>query len=154
MSQGLKYLKEENMEEIIANYTYHTKLNTLNDIKYSEGMHTYPKTHKAGMETVRSWLRWTCNEIMTEEFFESLVKLEDAMQKEKLVETNVHEVLEAVMLVQEITEEPAIQIQKISHDMEITHEMKKEEFKELENYYEKKNEEAEELCRKNNVTLE
>jgi hypothetical protein len=91
---------------------------------------------------------------MMEEFFDSLVKLEDVMQKEKLVETKVHEVLEAVMLVQEITEDPVIQIQKISQDMEITYEMKREEFKELENYYEKKNEEVEELCRKNNVSVE
>jgi hypothetical protein len=62
---------------------------------------------------------------MTEEFFDSLVNLEDAMQKEQLVETKVHEVLETVMLVQEIIEEPIIQIQEISQDMEITYKLKK-----------------------------
>jgi hypothetical protein len=43
---------------------------------------------------------------MTEEFFDSVVNLEDAMQKEKLVETKVNEVLETVMMVQEIEEDP------------------------------------------------
>jgi hypothetical protein len=117
-------------------------------------MYKYPETHKAGMETVRSWLKWTYNEIMTEEFFESIVNLEEAMQKEKLIETKVHEVLEAVMLVQEITEDPIVQIQMISEDMEETYEMKCEEFKELENYVEKKHEEIEELYKRSNVTLE
>jgi ribonucleotide reductase beta subunit family protein with ferritin-like domain len=112
MSQGLKYLKEESMEEIIASYAYHATLNTLKETKYSEEMYKYPETHKARMEAVRSWLKWRYNEIMTGEFFDSLVKLEDAMQKEKLVEAKVHKVLEAAMLVQEITEEPVIQIQK------------------------------------------
>jgi hypothetical protein len=59
------------------------------------------------------------------------------MQKEKLVQTKVYEVLEAVMLVQEIIEEPIIQIQMISQDMKETYEMKRKEFKELENYVEK-----------------
>jgi hypothetical protein len=43
MSQGLKYLKEENMEEIIASYTYHTTSNTLKNSKYSEGIYKYSK---------------------------------------------------------------------------------------------------------------
>jgi hypothetical protein len=47
MSQGLKYLKEENMEEIIASYTFHTAMNTVNNSKYTKETRKYPKTHKA-----------------------------------------------------------------------------------------------------------
>jgi hypothetical protein len=65
MSQGLKYLKEENMEEIIVKYTYDKTLNTLRNTKYPEGIYKYPETHKAGMEAVRSWLKWTYKKIMT-----------------------------------------------------------------------------------------
>jgi hypothetical protein len=75
------------------------------------------------------------------------------MQKEKLKEIKVHEVLEAVMLVQEITEDSVAQIQMISQDMGETYEMKREEFQELEVFVEKKHEEVEELCKRNNVTL-
>jgi hypothetical protein len=129
-------------------------LNTLKDSKYTEGISKYPETHKTGMEAVRSWPKWTYNEIMMEEFFESLVSLEEAMQKEKLIETKVHEVLEAVMLVQEITENPIVLLQMISQDMEEMYEKKSEEFKELEKYVERKQEEVEEICKRNNVTLE
>jgi hypothetical protein len=52
-----------------------------------------------------------------------LISLEEATYKEKLIETKVHEVLEAVMLVQEITEDPIAQISMIIQDMEETHEM-------------------------------
>jgi hypothetical protein len=54
VSQGLKYLKEDNMEEIIVSYTFHATLNTLIDSKYTEGIYKYPETQKAGMEAVRS----------------------------------------------------------------------------------------------------
>jgi hypothetical protein len=133
MSQGLKYLKEENMEEIIASYTFHTTLNTLKNSKYTEANYKYPETNKAEIEAVRSWLKWTYNEIMTEEFFDSLINLEDEMQIEILTETKVHEVLETVMLVQEISENKIIdQMQKISQDIEETHEDREDPLKEAE----------------------
>jgi hypothetical protein len=110
MSRRLYYLKVENMGEIIASYTYHTTLNILRNSNYTKDAYKYPETHKAGMEAVRSWLKWVYNEILTEDLFDSLIKLEDVMQKEKLVETKVHEVLEGVMKVQEIVEDPIFEM--------------------------------------------
>jgi uncharacterized protein YdhG (YjbR/CyaY superfamily) len=59
----------------------------LKNSKYSQGIHKYPETHKAGMEAVRSWLKWTYKEITTEKLFDSLIKLEEAIQREELTET-------------------------------------------------------------------
>jgi hypothetical protein len=125
MPQGLKYVKEENMEEIIASYTFHTTMNTLSHSSYIKEPSDFPKTHKAGMESVRSWLKWTYNVIKTEELFEALIDLEDAMGEEKLLVTKVHEVLEAVMLVQEVKEDPRHEKEKILQEVE--------EVKEIEN---------------------
>jgi hypothetical protein len=79
MSQGLKYLKEENMEEIIASYTYHTALNTLRGSNYAIENRKCTETYKAGMAAVQSWLKWTYKKVLNDEFFDSLVKLEDPM---------------------------------------------------------------------------
>jgi hypothetical protein len=81
-------------------------------------MKSYPKTHKAGMEAVRSWLKWTYNIILTEDFYEALINLEDAMGEENLLDTKIHKVLEAVMLAQELASDPIAQMQRISQEIE------------------------------------
>jgi hypothetical protein len=91
MPQSLKYVNEENMEEIIASYTYYTSMNTLNHSKYNKDLNKFPITHRAGMEAVRNWLKWTHKKIKTEELFEALIGLEDAMGEEKLNSTKVRE---------------------------------------------------------------
>jgi hypothetical protein len=106
------------------------------------------------METVRSWLRWAYNEIITEEFFDSLVDLENAMQKEKLGETKAHEVLEAVILIQEIKEDPLNDTEMIFQDMENRNEFIIKELQKLQENIIRRKEEVEELCKKNNATLE
>jgi hypothetical protein len=118
MSQGMKYLKEENMGEITASYAFHTTMNILSDSKYKKKMMKFTKTHKAGMEAVRSWIKWTYNIILTEEFSGALIKLEDAMREEHLIGTKIYKVFEAIMLVQELSEDPVAQIQRMSQKIE------------------------------------
>jgi hypothetical protein len=48
MSQGLKYLKEENMKEIIASYTFHATMNTLSNSKYAKSWANIEKHIKQG----------------------------------------------------------------------------------------------------------
>jgi hypothetical protein len=112
MSQGLKYFNEENMEEIIISYTYHTGFNILRCSKYDQQKCKYPETHKPGIVAVQNWLKLTYKKILTDEFFDSLAVLEDARQREKLESTKVHKVFEAVMKVQEIREDPMLTLQK------------------------------------------
>jgi hypothetical protein len=118
ISQGLKYLNEEDMEDVIASYTFHTTLSNLTKGRYEEEPRKYEKTDKAGKEAVRSWLKWTYRHIDTEEFFESLIELEDAMEEEKLIETKVHEILEAVMIIQETNEKPEEQKERMYQELE------------------------------------
>jgi hypothetical protein len=118
MSQRLKYLNEENMEEIIASYTYHATMNSLKKSNCNIEPRKYPKTDEAGKEAVRSWLKWTYGSIQTEEFFEVLIELEDVMGEEKLLGTKVHEVLETVMLIQETNEHPEDLKEKMYHELE------------------------------------
>jgi DNA-binding PadR family transcriptional regulator len=77
--------------------------------------------------------------------------LEDAMQKEKLVEIKVNEVLEAVMKMQEITEDLVFEMQQICQEMVENNEMILEKFKEIQNYVEKRNEKVESMRKKNNA---
>jgi hypothetical protein len=79
MSQGMKYLNEENMEEIIISYIFHTSLYTLLKSKYSYQTYDYPKTYQAGKDAVYKWLKWTYKQIRNNDFMDSLVKLEGAM---------------------------------------------------------------------------
>jgi hypothetical protein len=96
-------------------------------------------------------LKWTYNEILTEAFFESLVNLEDTIQKELLVETKIYEVLETAMKVQEIPKDP---IQEISQDAEVRNENITEKVRVMKDHQDKRNEEVESLRKKNNATLE
>jgi hypothetical protein len=47
MSQGMKYLDEESMEEIIIIYTYRTTINILSKSIYKENQRKYPAIQKA-----------------------------------------------------------------------------------------------------------
>jgi predicted DNA-binding ArsR family transcriptional regulator len=123
------------------------------------------------MEAVISWLKWTYNTILTEEFIEALINLEDAMGEEKLLVTKVHEVLKAVMLVQEINEDPGNQMQRMAQEIEEikeiecsspeeddtwgkTNKMIREQLAQVEENIKRKIEELDELIAKNNVTIE
>jgi hypothetical protein len=96
MSQGMKYLNEENMEEIIISYKFLKSLHMLSKSKYSSQSYDFPKKHQAGMSAVYKWLKCRYKKIRNNDFMDSLVKLEEAMQEEKLICTKVYNVLEAV----------------------------------------------------------
>jgi hypothetical protein len=52
MSQGMKYLDEESMEDIIISCTYHTTMYTLSRSIYKENQRNCPETQKAGTQAV------------------------------------------------------------------------------------------------------
>jgi hypothetical protein len=79
VSQGMKYLNEENMEENITSYIFHISLQTLSKSKYSYQTYDYPKTHQTGKDTVYKWLKCTCKQIRNNDFMDSRVKLEETM---------------------------------------------------------------------------
>jgi ketol-acid reductoisomerase len=59
----------------------------------------------------------------TEDFFEALIELEDVMGEEELLGTKVHEVLKAVMLIQQTNEDPEEEKEKLCHEVKEIKEM-------------------------------
>jgi hypothetical protein len=105
MSQGLKYLDEENMEEIIASYLYHATMRAVGLSKYKRrqyGIKEYPRTHKAGKRACAVWADWSIKKATTEELYKATASLEEAMMKENLLNVQLHKVVEAAMEIQEI----------------------------------------------------
>jgi hypothetical protein len=124
MNQHMKFLNEEDMNQIIASYIFHTLMRTLRDSNlYKEKSFKLRKTENAGMEAVRSWLKWTSKLIPTEKFYENLKRLEDAMKEEKVIETKIYEIFEAVMIIQELLEDPVTEFQRMAQEIDETNEI-------------------------------
>jgi hypothetical protein len=121
MSQGLKYLDEENMEEIIASYLYHATMRALGASRYKRRqfrIKEYPRTHEAGKWASLTWMNWSIKAATTEELYRATAKLEEAMMDEKLLNVQLHRIVEAAMEIQEIEIEPAEQIQETDKEEE------------------------------------
>jgi hypothetical protein len=107
---------------------------------------------------------------LKEEFYEALIKLEDAMREENLIDTKIYKVFETIMLVQELSEGPVAQIQRMGQEIKEIKEVEgsspeeeawenankliNEQLDEIQGKVEIRIAELDELCEQNNVTID